>query len=36
MSSQYITDSIIINLSSYSATKLNGTMNSNLIFHCSG
>jgi hypothetical protein len=35
--SEYITDSIIINLSSNSATtKFNGTMNSNLLFKCNG
>lgn len=36
MTSQYITDSILINLSSSSATKLNSTMNSNLLFKCNG
>jgi hypothetical protein len=36
MTSQYITDSILINLSSSSATKLNSTMNSNLLFTCNG
>jgi len=36
MSSQYITDSISINLSSSSSIKQNGTMNSNLLFKCNG
>ena len=36
MTSQYITDSCLINLSSSSATKLNSTMNSNLLFKCIG
>ena len=37
MTSQYITDSKLINLSSSSATvKLNSTMNSNMIFKCNG
>jgi hypothetical protein len=37
MASQYITDSIIINLNANSTTsKINGTMNSNLKFKCNG
>ena len=37
MTSQYITDSKIINLSSSSASvKLNTTMNSNMLFKCNG
>jgi hypothetical protein len=36
MTSQYITDSILINLSSSSAVKLNSTKNSNLKFKCNG